>query len=191
MVFTKDVKNRYKNFLIIILSIGMIAMTIIYANFTRYLFIKAYAGVSDKNWDIHFENLNKEQFSSNNTTRVITEPYIVQGLTEIRNLEVEFNKPGDFVTYTFDIVNAGDIDARLDNYMIGTPVCDVDQDLCNNIKFTIKNKDGSDIVKNTILPAGKRKNLVMTIKFEESATHMPSKKMTITNLTGVFYYVQH
>ena len=191
MVFDRDIKSRYKNFLIVILLMGVVAMTVIYANFTRYLLIDAYATISDKSWDIHFENLNRQSITSGNTTRIVREPYIVDGSTEIRNFEVEFNKPGDFVTYNFDIVNAGGIEAKLNDYTIGTPKCDVEQELCKYIKFTIKNRDGSDIVKNTILKPGDRKSMIMTIKFDESATFMPKQKMTITNLTGMFYYIQN
>ena len=191
MVFANDRKSKYKNFLIVVLLIGIITMTIIYANFTRYLLIDAYASVSGKGWDIHFENLSRQPLAVDNKTRIIKEPYIMQGSTEIRNFEVEFNKPGDYVAYYFDIVNTGGIDAKLEDYTIGTPKCDVEQSFCNYIKFNIKNRDGSDIERNTVLKTGERKNLIMTIKFDETAPSLPNQRMTISNLTGIFYYVQN
>lgn len=191
MAFNFDEKSKYKNFLIVILLIGVVAMTIIYANFTRYLLIDAYASVSGKNWDIHFENLSRQSITSENTIRIIKEPYILPSSTEIRNLEVEFNKPGDFVIYDFDIVNAGSIEAKLEDYTIGIPKCDIEPDLCNYVKFIIRNRDGSSIVRNAVLKPGERKNMTMIIKFEETAPHLPNQKMNITNLVGIFYYIQN
>ena len=53
----KNMSENYKDTLIAILLIGIVAMTIIYANFTHYLNVRAQGDGASYKWDIHFENL--------------------------------------------------------------------------------------------------------------------------------------
>ena len=182
--------NRYRTFLIVILIIGIISMTIVYANFTRRLQIVSTAKVNASNWDIHFENLVKVKNDTSSAATVISEPSISKERTIISGLDVELRKPGDYVTYTFDIVNAGDIDAKLYNYTHSTPTCEKYQSVCNNIKYIIKYTDGNEIKVSDSLKKGQRRNATLTIKLDESVTSMPSEKVTASDLTAIFDYVQ-
>ena len=183
--------NDSKNVLISILLMGIVSMTIVFANFTQYLMINAYADVNSTEWNIHFENLKQKPIEKNNTARVITEPVLSGDSTIISKFAVEFNKPGDYVEYTFDIVNAGNINAILSDYVKGIPTCsDNNESFCKNIIYEFKYTDGSDIITNARLKKGNRVNVTMTIKLDESVTSMPKQKVEISNLTGVFYYIQ-
>ena len=182
--------ESYKNTLIVILLIGIVSMTIIYANFTHYLNVRAQTGVKSGNWDIHFENLVDRTPTDNNNTAVVNSSPKISSKTEINGLKLTLNKPGDTVVYTFDIVNKGDYDARLHNYLVCTPQCSPDTSFCNNVIFNFKYTDGNKINQNDILKKGDRVNVTMTVALNNLISNMPNEKINIDNLTGVFYYVQ-
>ena len=183
--------ESYKNTLIAVLLMGIVAMTIIYANFTHYLNVRAQEGAKSGDWNIHFENLlNRTPADNNNTAVVNRAPIILSGKTEIAGLKLTLNKPGDNVVYTFDIVNSGDYDARLDDYVTGTPQCSPTESFCNNVIFNFKYTDGNKINQNDILKKGDRVIVTMTVALNNLISNMPNEKINIDNLTGVFYYVQ-
>lgn len=186
----KDILKDYKEILIAILIMGIISMTVVYANFTRRLLIVSTAQVNDTNWDIHFENLVQKPNSTNTAAQVITPPSISEGKTIISGLDVSFLKPGDYVTYTFDIVNAGDLDAKLYNYEKSTPTCEPSNAICDSIIYTLKYTDGSSIKVSDELKVNQRKNLTLTIKLSDDVTFMPNEKIEISNINAVFDYVQ-
>lgn len=187
----RNMSENYKDTLIAVLLVGIVAMTIIYANFTHYLNVRAQSDSNSYKWDIHFENLVNRTSNQDNNTAVINRiPSILTGKTEISSFAVTLNKPGDKVIYTFDIVNKGEFDARLDNYVVSNPQCSGSTSFCDNIIFDFKYTDGTKINQNDILKKGERINVTMSLSIDNSVTSMPSTKVDITNLTGVFYYVQ-
>ena len=185
-----SIKRDYRDILIAILIMGVVSMTIVYANFTRRLQIVNIARVNNTNWDIHFENLVKKQNSSSDAAVVLSEPSISEGRTIISGLQVNMVKPGDYVTYTFDIVNAGELDAKLYNYLKTTPTCEPSNSICDSVKFTLKYTNGNEIKTSDTLKVNERKNVTMTIKLNDSVTSMPGQKIEISNLDAVFDYVQ-
>ena len=188
----KKMSESYKNTLIAILLIGIISMTIVYANFTHYLNVRAQTGVKSSSWNVHFENLVNRTPQNDSNTAVINKVATLSTIkTEIYGLGVTLNKPGDKVVYTFDIVNDGQYDARLDDYVVGTPHCSKNSSLCNNIIFDFKYTNGNKISQNDILKQGESINVTMTIAIDYFVTSMPYENVYIDNLTGVFYYVQN
>lgn len=185
-----SIKRDYKDILIAILIMGVVAMTVVYANFTRRLQIVSIAQINDTNWDIHFENLVKVPNSGGDAAVVVSEPTISEGRTIISGLDVTMVKPGDYVTYTFDIVNAGELDAKLYNYIKSTPVCTPYNSICDSIIYTLKYTDGSPIGVSDTLKVNERKNVTMTIKLDNSVTSMPSQKTNLSSIDAVFDYVQ-
>lgn len=186
-----DILKDYKEILIAILIMGIVSMTIVYANFTRRLQIVNTARVNNTNWDIHFENLVKTPNSGTDAAEVISEPSISEGKTIIGGLNVNLNKPGDYVTYTFDIVNAGDLDAKLYSYVKSTPVCTPNNSICDSVEYSLKYTNGNSIEASDTLLVGERKNVTMTIKLSNSVSTMPSDKVELSNLNAVFDYVQN
>ena len=130
-------------------------------------------------------------FTNNNNTAVINrEPVIFTNKTEIASFAATLNKPGDNIVYTFDIVNKGDFDARLKNLVTSIPKCSKQTSLCDKILFDFKYTNGNIIRQNDILKKGDRINVTMSLSIDYSVTSMPKEKIYITNLNGVFYYVQ-
>ena len=185
-----DILKDYKEILIAILIMGIVSMTIVYANFTRRLQIVSTAKVNDTKWDIHFENLVKHPSTDGYAAEVISEPAISEGRTIISGLNVLLNKPGDYVTYTFDIYNAGDLDAKLYSYIKSTPICNPSHTICNSVSYTLKYTNGDRIKVSDTLKINERKNVTMTIKLDNSVTNMPNQRIEISNLDAIFDYVQ-
>ena len=186
-----NIKKEYRDILIAILIVGIISMTIVYANFTRRLQIISLAKVNNTNWDIHFENLVKNTSQTTDSVKINSEPSISEGKTIISGFDADFSKPGDKVTYTFDIVNSGDLDAKLYNFVKSTPVCEPSNAICESIIYTLKYTDGSQIKNSDTLNVNERKNVTMTIGIDNNASSVPSELIQISNINAVFDYVQN
>ena len=184
----KSIKEDYKDILIAVLIMGILSMTIAYANFTRRLQIVNTAKVNATNWDIHFENL---VLQDNSSMAIINTPAsISEGKTIISGLDVSLVKPGDSVTYTFDIVNAGDLDAKLYHYFHSVPVCQNNESVCEYVHYNLKYTNGNDIKISDTLKVGERKNVTMTLSLDNSLTNMPKNQVELSDLYAVFDYIQ-
>ena len=186
----KDILKDYKEILIAILIMGIVSMTIVYANFTRRLQIVNFASISSGNWDIHFENLHKVPNSGDDAALVISEPSISEGKTIISGLNVKLSKPGDYVTYTFDIVNRGSLDAKLYDYVKSSPTCNPASAICDSVSYTLRYTDGNEIKVSDTLKVNESRNVTMTIKLGTTIASMPTEQIDINNLNAVFDYVQ-
>ena len=182
-----SVKRDYKDILIVILLIGILAMTIVYANFTRRLDIVSAGELRASDWNVHFENLVK---SDSSTARVSSPAVILDGKTVISGLNITLEKPGDYIKYTFDIYNAGKMDARLDGFTHNNPECVPSSYICDNLIYTIKYTDESTIKLGDILKPGQRRNVTLIIKLSEKIDSMPLEKVSISDFSTTFYYVQ-
>ena len=185
-----NIKKEYKDILIAVLILGIVSMTIVYANFTRRLQITNFAKISNTNWDIHFENLQKNASLTTSSVEIISEPSISTGRTIISGFDANFAKPGDKVTYTFDIVNAGDLDAKLYNYVKSAPICEPSNSICNSIVYTLKYTNGNEIKTSDTLKVNERKNVTMTIGIDNTATNIPTEVIQVSNINAVFDYIQ-
>ena len=183
-------KERTKNFLILVLIIGITSMTVAYANFVTRLTINNNTRVNASNWDIHFENLVQKEKETGNTAVVITPATIQPGSLVISGLEMNLNKPRDNIVYTFDVKNAGDIDAELINYVLSEPVCEENPSYCNNIEYSLKYTNGNEIQVGDVLNAGESKNLTMKIGLKATTTDTTTVDINVTNLTAIFDYAQ-
>lgn len=182
-----SMKRDYKDMLIVILLIGILAMTIIYANFTRRLDFVSAEGIKKSDWNVHFENL---VLNKKSTAKIISPAVIVDGQTIINGLNVSLEKPGDFVQYTVDIYNAGKIDAKLDGFTHSTPKCSPSSYICDYITYDFRYTDGNKIIPGEILKVNERRNVTFTIKLSDSTSNMPNGRISLSDLNAVFYYVQ-
>ena len=183
-------KERTKTFLIIVLLVGIVSMTIAYANFVSRLKIISNTKVVSSNWDIHFANLVQKELPTNSGT-VIESPALIQtDTTIISGLELTLSKPGDYVIYTFDIVNAGDIDAELGNFILGTPVCENNEAFCSNVEYSLNYTNGQQIKVGDYLPAGASINATMRIGLNRELTKLPTRTIDVSNLSAIFDYIQ-
>ena len=110
--------DKNKNILLGVLIVGLVSMTVAYAALSTSLQINGTANVAATTWDIHFANVqvdkNNTTGATQNSNGVITTMGTLDnnGGTAFSGLLVELAKPGDKATITFDVVNAGTIDAK-------------------------------------------------------------------------------
>lgn len=183
-----------KNILLLVLVTGLVSMTVIYALISANLVIQNTADMRGTTWDVHFENLSTPII--NGSASVVNSPTL--NLLSITGLRVNLVKPGDSITYTFDIVNAGDLDATLSYYNIASKnnfVCSSNDQTsaniaCDNLIYTLKYTSNNNINRNDALNAGETRNVTLTIKYDENATEVPSSDVQITGLNSVFTYTQ-
>ncbi|MBR4618256.1 MAG: hypothetical protein IKO49_03025 [Bacilli bacterium] len=182
--------NKSKSALIAILVVGLVTMTVVYATLSTTLTISNSATVAATKWDIHFENLAQEAITGSNTAEVKTPAAIETDTTKISGLSVEFKKPGDFVTYTVNVKNAGDIPAKLTTYTPGTPTCSTNTSFCSNVEYTITYSDGTAIKVGDTIASKASKTLKVTIKLKANITSMPAADVPVTNLGLTLIYTQ-
>ena len=217
--------NKVKNVLLLVLAIGLIGMTGAYALLSQQLQIRATGSVKGASWDVHIENLTGPSYSSakygstsestgatGTAAASVTQTPSVK-TTSIEGLAVQFTKPNVSVSYTFDLVNAGTLDAILDSYYIAAKTGDhaftctgtgdnavADAELvCNNLTYTLKYTDGgadvaatntldkATVSGNTSTPT--RRNVTLTLTLADMAT-LPTNDVTVSGLNVDFNYVQ-
>lgn len=92
------------------LLVAVLGFTVAFAALSQTLTINGSANMDAASWDIHFEKtIGKETEVKGAAT--FTEPTLSG--TTIENFSATLTKPGDSVTYYFDIVNNGTVDAIL------------------------------------------------------------------------------
>ena len=126
-----------KNIILAVLGVILLGMTIAYAALQTNLNIGGSVDVPALDWDIHFSNFTKGTVVGSATgptaSELETGNYI--NATSISNLNISLPKPGDSISYTFNIVNAGTIDAKLNSYSAGW-ACDSGKD-CSHITYSL------------------------------------------------------
>ena len=191
--------NTVKNIILGILAVALVGMTVAYAALTQKLTIDSQASVAGSTWDVHFANLGAAEKTGN---PVITTPAKLTNTT-ISDLDVAFTLPGESVSYTFDIVNGGSIDAKLDKITINSKengiTCTDEsgssesadaQAVCNNIIFNVTKATGEEFSAEDVLENQQTINAKLTVTFNSEATSVPSQKVTVDGLDAVFEYIQ-
>lgn len=183
-------KIKGKDFLMIILITCLTSLSIAYATISTTLNITGGLTVKAHDWNIHFENLEQENISGSNSAEIVSAAAIETDTTRISGLAVKFKKPGDSVSYTFDVTNAGGIDAQISTISMGTPTCGLHTDLCNDIVYTLKYANGSSIGVDDELNAGETKKLRLTISYKLSSTIILNEDVNIGGLDAMLVYSQ-
>ena len=110
--------NKVQNVLLGVLAVGLIGITVAYAALTQQLTINGTAKVASTKWDIHFSDKKTgvaEGYAE-------TGDFAKTSATTLGGNLGTLKAPGDKITYTFDIENAGDINAIIDNTPKKTPL---------------------------------------------------------------------
>lgn len=177
----------------LLLLVGSI-IGISYAMVTTSLDVKGKMKMASANWDVHFENLQRATITG--TAIELDKPYIVDKSTSIVNVNVKLQQPTDSVSYLFDVVNDGGLDAELSSFQITNPVCKGTGDnakndakmVCDNVKYTVTYVDGSKINVGDALKVDKRKTLKLKLSF--SGSELPLNEVEISNLSIALSYSQ-
>ena len=91
-----------------LILVCVFTLTIAYAALNAVLTIQGTAQVTSADWDIHLANPKVTNGSATTTVPSIKTSSTVEFSTTL-------NMPGDFYEFTIDVVNAGSIDAMIEN----------------------------------------------------------------------------
>ena len=186
---------------IVALLVAVVGLTVAFAAMSRTLTINGTATMQTATWDIHFENLTEAKTGKAviNTSAQIVENNGV-AMSKIGDYQVTLTRPGDSVTYTFDVVNAGDINATLGSLTKTAPICTsaaaapVEADatlVCGNLTYTLTYTNGGAEVKATdTLNGGETKNLTLKLEYNSTAETLPTNDVNITGLGIEMLYNQ-
>ena len=197
--------NKVQNVLLGVLAVGLIGITVAYAALTQQLTINGTAKVASTKWDVHFANLSAGAATGYASTDGKTLAIAGDKSTSIEGNLGTLRAPGDTITYTFDIANAGDINAVIDSVTGGQSVTctsttqSVADAVCKELTYSIKYTDGATttIAKgdklakaNGLVPTTKNVTLTLTYKATAESASLPSEDVTVTANGMTINYVQ-
>lgn len=183
--------TKSKNVLLIILLVGIVSMTVVYATLSTVLNINASASIASSKWDIHFENLQLVTNESGNTGVVVTPAQIQANTTQISGLVVDLKKPGDSISYTFDIKNDGDINSKINSIVLATPSCSGNSSECDKLDFSVKyTTSGQTPSVGDVLNKKTKINATLTVKYKDNNA-LTSNDISVSGLSVIFNYGQN
>lgn len=178
----------------------VVAIGVVYAAYTQSLYIDGNATVKANLWKIRFANLSEVKLTGE--AQQLTAPTINTNDTTIGDYSVLISKPGDSITYTFDIVNEGTFNATAPIPTITVPTCtgvgeNATEDAANVCKYltytlTIPEsaiQDGSIINlpnKTTITGC----TLTLTYSADVPHTELPKNDVAISGLNKSIVFSQ-
>jgi len=189
-------ERRIKVLSVVALVVAVLGLTVAFAALSTTLTINGTASVDAATWDIHFENLSEGKTTG---SAVVNQEPSISGekSTIIGDYDVTITKPGDSVSFTFDVKNTGTIDASLSELTKAlTPTCTsnsaVDEDesiVCDGLTYTLTYTDNeTPVAKSDTLNQGETKNL--TLKLAYDSDQVPSDDVEISNLGITLQYTQ-
>lgn len=104
-------EKKIKKLAVISIVISVLCITIAFLSMSKVIVINRKNVIMDARWDVHFDNL---EYKTYNDAKIIKYPTLQNKKTYIGDFEVSLTKPGDKVTFFYDIVNAGTIKAKYD-----------------------------------------------------------------------------
>lgn len=178
----------------------VVAIGVVYAAYTQSLYIDGNATVKANSWKIRFANLSEVKLTGE--AQQLTAPTINTNDTTIGDYSVLISKPGDSITYTFDIVNEGTFNATAPIPTVTAPTCtgvgeNATEDAANVCKYltytlTIPEsaiQDGSIINlpnKTTITGC----TLTLTYSADVPHTELPTNDVAISGLNKSIVFSQ-
>ena len=184
--------NRNKNivFGMLALVVSVVAIGLAYAGFTGTLNVNGTGNVVSSKWDIYFANLSNAVTTG--TANVVT-PATISPKTKIGDYYVELATPGDSVTYTFDVVNDGDFDAKLTSLTKTNPTCTPTATLCNYLTYTLTyTSGGATVAQNDTLLSGQTRNMTLKLmlRSDTPASALSNTELRVTGLGITLLYSQ-
>ena len=186
--------DKFKNAILIILAVCLIGITVAYATLSQNLDISGVAKVGKTSWNIHFTKVltpkaegyaegGKATLNSDSTVLTVSE-----GVLKV---------PGDTITYVFDVINEGDLDAEVETVLTTIDSCKASDNTtdvtmyCDKIKYDLVYQDTKEAVKkNDKLLKGESKtlNLIITYDKNKELTSLPSTEIVLSNITSTINY---
>ena len=186
------VKNL-ENIILSVLAICLIGITIAYATLSQNLDISGVATVKKGEWNIHFTKLLTPKSEGDATAGKA----VLNGdSTVITISDGILSAPGDKITYEFDVINEGDIDAEVELTSTQMENCRAENgtdvmNFCNKIEFELFYKDTKTPVAKGDKLLGKEEktlNLVITYDKNRVLTSLPTSPIILSNITSIINY---
>ena len=190
----KDNKKVLYGLVVIALVLSIVGISIGFASMSSELTINGTTTMVPATWKIKFQNLSKVV---GDDSLIITAPQITSD-THIGNYAIKLSKPGDKVVYKFEVANAGTLDAELTNYTFVTPTftgtgdkAEADAQIVkDNLVYTLTYSDGNAIQVGDNLNKDSSKEVTLTVEYNQNATELPEKEVSITGMDVTFVYGQ-
>ena len=146
-------------------------LTIAYAALNAVLTIQGSAQVTSSNWDIHLANPKVRNGSATTTVPSIITSSTVEFSTTL-------NMPGDFYEFTIDVVNAGSIDAMIEN-VVKTPELTAEQ--AKFLKYEITYQNGESITTKQLLAKETSMPIKVRIEYRKDlvASDLPTGQVVL------------
>ena len=109
-------KSDRKRTILFIIILLVLSMGIGYAFLTTTLTIDGVSDIDSASWDVHFENVQVMNISVTGS-QVITPATIGNNGTTV-SYHIKLNNPGEVYVFKVDTVNAGTLNAKIDNIII-------------------------------------------------------------------------
>ena len=186
------VKNL-ENIILSVLAICLIGITIAYATLSQNLDISGVATVKKGEWNIHFTKLLTPKSEGDATAGKA----VLNGDSTVITISNGIlSAPGDKITYEFDVINEGDIDAEVELTSTQMENCRAENgtdvtNFCNKIEFELFYKDTKTPVAKGDKLLGKEEktlNLVITYDKNRDLTSLPTSPIILSDITSIINY---
>lgn len=199
-------ERKIKVLSVVALLVAVLGLTVAFAALSQTLTINGSATVNAASWDVHFENLSEATIGGG--AEVVTKPTITEDGTSIQTFKVKLTKPLDSVIYTFDVKNAGSINARLTGITkAATPTCTGSGDsattdaekVCSGLTYKLTYAAGDHMgeevsTSNSDLAAGASAKLQLELSFDiesNTAVNIAKNDVEISGLDIALTYGQN
>lgn len=191
--------NKIQNIVLGVLAVGLIGITVAYASLSQNLTINGTAKVAAATWDVHFEGMNAGT-ATGYATLPTTGKLAASGTSVSGNIGT-LKAPGDTITYTFNVKNAGSINAKISSITAPKLTCApvasggsqaVANNVCANLTYTIEytSESPKTIAVGNTLTSGASKNITLKIVNSSNAT-FASEDIAVTASPMIINYVQY
>ncbi len=165
--------------------IAVIGLTVAFATLSTTLSVNGTSYLDAAKWGIKFQNLSEPSIVGEASDAKTAK---IEKDVSIKDIKVTLSKPGDSVTYTVDLVNEGDINAKIENI----EKTNLTEEQQKYITFTVKYKENDTELKiGDILSKGEVKPLVIKIEYRKDleSSDLPKSAQEI-NLSYKLDFVQ-
>ena len=154
-----------------LVAVCVFTLTIAYSALNAILTINGNARVSAADWDIYLNNPRVTNGSATSDVPIIKTSSTVEFSTTL-------NMPGDFYEFTIDVVNAGSIDAMIEN-VVKTPELTADQ--AKFLKYEVSYQNGESITTNQLLAKETSMPIKVRIEYRKDlvASDLPTGQVVL------------
>ena len=159
-------RSDRKETIIFIVILLVLSMGIGYAYLTTTLSIDGISDIDSASWDVHWANIEVTQGSVSGDA--VTQAPTISANGSTINYHIRLKNPGDFYEFTVDAVNAGTLDAMVDNILLtesGNEVAigDTPDYLIQTICYA---EDNAEILPNQLLEAGTSEKFKFRLEYK-------------------------